>query len=75
MEGIVGNRTIESARSGERAEGREAVDTRVRGGVADISSPPRTIEVKAYGGSARGQDLWLETTPGRAALVDGDFWL
>ena len=43
-------------------------------GVADITSPPRTIEVKALGGVARGQDLWLETTQVNAALADTDFW-
>src|SRR5512133_913055 len=52
--GIVGNRAIESAAiqwiiTLVRTEGREAVDIRACGGVADSSSPPRTIEVKAYG--------------------------
>jgi hypothetical protein len=63
--GIVGNRAIESAAIQwiiklEEAAGRAALDTRGGGGVADITSPPRTIEVKASGGVARGQDLWLE---------------
>jgi hypothetical protein len=75
--GIVGNRAIESAAIQwiiklEGAAGRAALDTRGGGGVADITSPPRTIEVKAFGGVARGQDLWLETTQVNAALADTD---
>ena len=78
MRGIVGNRAIESAAIRwiiklEGAAGRAALDTRGGGGVADITSPPRTIEVKAFGGVARGQDLWLETTQLNAALADTDF--
>jgi len=77
---IVGNRAIESAAIQwiiklEAADGRAAFDTRGGGGVADITSPPRTIEVKAFGGVARGQDLWLETTQVNAALADTDFWV
>ncbi len=50
--------------------------TRTRGGgVADVTSQPRTIEVKAFGGVARGQDPWLETTQVDAALTDTDFWV
>jgi hypothetical protein len=78
--GIVGNRAIESAAIQwiiklEEAAGREAIDTRGGGGVADITSPPRSIEVKAFGGVARDQDLWLETTHVNAALADTDFWV
>jgi hypothetical protein len=67
---IAGNRAIESAAiqwiiTLEEAEGRAAFDTRGGGGAADVTSPPRTIEVKAFGGVARGQDLWLETTQSR----------
>jgi hypothetical protein len=43
----------------ERGAGRDAVDTRGTGAAAPVSSPPRLIEVEAYGRSARGQDLWL----------------
>ena len=80
MGSIVGNRTIESAAiqwiiTLEEAEGRAAFDTRGSGGVADVTSPPRTIEVKAFGGIARGQDLWLETIQVNAALADPDFWV
>jgi hypothetical protein len=44
----------------ERAAGREPRDTRKTGDPVDIVSPPRLIEVKAYGGSARGQPIPLE---------------
>jgi hypothetical protein len=51
------------------------LDTRGGGGVADSTSPPRTIEVKAFGRVAPGQELWLETTQVNAALTDTDFWV
>jgi hypothetical protein len=44
----------------ERRAGRAARDTRREHAPADIESPPRLIEVKACGGSMRGEDLWLE---------------
>jgi hypothetical protein len=44
----------------ERKAGRDPTDTRYRGAPADISSPPRLIEVKAVGTTSRGYDLWLE---------------
>lgn len=55
--------------------GRRAVDTRHTGAPADLESPPRTIEVKAFGGSARGQDLWLEVRQVEEARRNPDFWL
>ena len=33
----------------------------IRARPADIESPPRLIEIKAFGKSNRGYDLWLET--------------
>jgi hypothetical protein len=42
----------------EHSAGRAAVDTRGQGALADIEGD-WLIEVKAYGGSARGADLWL----------------
>ena len=39
---------------------RPARDTRGTGAAADVAGAVRVIEVKAYGQSARGQDLWLE---------------
>lgn len=83
MEELRTNRQIENAAidhvlSLEAAAGRHAVDSRGRGAVAvaDIEGD-RIIEVKAYGGSARGADLWLEVrqvhaaeaNPGRFHLV------
>lgn len=59
----------------EKQAGRMAVDTRYSGAAGDVSSPPRSIEVKAYGGSARGQELWLEPRQFDAAQTDADFWL
>jgi hypothetical protein len=35
-------------------------DTRYEGAPADIESPPQLIEVKSFGTSNRGYDLWLE---------------
>lgn len=50
------NKEIEDAAVGwvieiEKQAGRMARDTRYSGNAADISSPPRSIEIKAYGGS------------------------
>lgn len=60
-----GNKAIEDAAIAwvmelERAAGREPRDTRHRGAPADVESPPRIIEIKAFGKSNRGYDLWLE---------------
>lgn len=55
----------------EHAVGRSAVDTRGKGALADIEGD-WLIEVKAYGGSARGADLWLETRQVQAALAEPD---
>ena len=60
----------------ERRQGRVPVDTRkVPQAVADIDSPPHTIEVKAAGGSARGQDIWLEPRQYDAAISDPNFYV
>jgi Protein NO VEIN, C-terminal len=60
----------------ERAAGREPRDTRyVATSPADIESPPRLIEVKAYGASARGQDVWLEVAQVEAARRSPDFYV
>ena len=65
MAEIQGNKAIESAAIAwvmdlERRAGRDPVDTRFAGAPADVSSPPRVIEVKAFGKSNRGYDLWLD---------------
>jgi hypothetical protein len=61
----------------EAAEGRSARDTRWEPDAAtDLVSGDRLIEVKAYGGSARGKDLWLEPAQVGAALASPErFWL
>jgi uncharacterized protein DUF3883 len=61
----------------EAKEGRAAQDTRQEPGApTDLVSGDRLIEVKAYGGSARGKDLWLEPAQVKAALTFPDrFWL
>lgn len=68
------NRQIEDAAiahvmSLESAAGRSSVDTRRSGGLADLDGD-WLIEVKAFGRSARGADLWLETKQVAAALAD-----
>jgi hypothetical protein len=61
----------------ERAEGREARDTRHdEGAVADLASGDRVIEVKACGTTSRGTDLWLACSRYIAAKDAPDrFWL
>ena len=53
----------------ERSSGRFAVDTRNRNALVDIEGD-LLIEVKAFGGTARGFDLWLESRQVQAALDD-----
>lgn len=77
---IVGNRAIETAAieyvvAEERAAGRAARDVRGTGAAGDVASPPRVIEVKAYGTSARGSDLWLEVRQVEEARRNPDFWI
>jgi len=78
---VVGGRAIENAAIDwviglERAAGRSPVDTRhVAAAPADIESPPRVIEVKAYGGTARGNDLWLEARQVEEARANPGFFL
>ena len=72
------NRTVEDAAIAfvikyEGAAGRKARDTRGRGAAGDVvSDDGRVIEVKAYGGSARGSDLWLETRQVEEAKTNPD---
>jgi hypothetical protein len=78
---LSGNKAIEDAAiewviERERQAGRNAQDTRRRGGApADIDSPPRLIEVKACGGSMRGNDLWLEPRQVAEARRNPDFYV
>jgi hypothetical protein len=77
---IIGNRLVETAAvqyviAHEHIDGRTARDTRGTGAIWDVISPPRMIEVKAYGGSARGQDLWLEVRQVEEARRNPQFYL
>ena len=76
----VSNRAVEDAAilwvmELERIAGRTPVDTRYRGAPADVESPPRLIEVKAFGKSGRGSDLWLETRQVDEARGNTDFYV
>lgn len=76
MPEIVGISAVETAAIAavlerERTAGREARDVRHSGALVDIEGD-RLIEVKAYGGTARGSDLWLESKQVVAALENPD---
>ena len=80
MTELVGNAAIENAAiqyviAYETAQGRTAIDTRGKGAPADVKSDSRIIEVKAFGRSARGQDLWLEARQVAEAELNPDFWV
>lgn len=80
MTEIAGNHAIEASAiewvlAYERSQGREPRDTRGQGGSADIVSSDRVVEVKAYGGSARGNDLWLEPPQLEEAKQNPNFHL
>jgi len=76
----VTNREIESRAIAyvvrqEEAAGRTARDTREAGAAADVVSGDRTVEVKAFGTTARGMDLWLEVRQVEEAKRNPNFWL
>ena len=78
MPELVGNKAIEEAAIAwvmelERAARREPRETRFTGAPADIESPPRLIEVKAFGKSNRGYDLWLEAQQVEEARRNANF--
>ena len=80
MAELVGNKAIEDAAVKwvmdlERAVGRQPHDTRYKGAAADIESPPRVIEVKAFGNFNRGYDLWLETRQVNEARKNPNFYV
>lgn len=60
------NRAIAYVLAHERAAGRQATDVRhIPGSQVDVESiddtgEKRLIEIKAFGGTGRGDDLWLE---------------
>jgi hypothetical protein len=66
---------IEWVMSLERAAGRRPRDTRYEGAPADIESPPRLIEVKSFGTSNRGYDLWLEVRQVQEAKANPEFYM
>jgi hypothetical protein len=77
---LLSNRAIEDAAiewvmSLERAAGRQPRDVRYARHAGDIESPPRTIEVKAIGKSARGADLPLELPQLAAARENPNFYV
>lgn len=81
FEPLVGNKAIEDAAIAlvmqlERTVGRTPRDRRHEADFAgDISSPPRTIEVKAVGKDQRGWFVPLETRQYIAAKADLNFYL
>jgi hypothetical protein len=80
MAELRGNKAVEDAAIGpvmelERGAGRWPHDTRSTGAPADIESPPRLIEVKAFGTSNRGYELWLETRQVDEARRSPDFYV
>lgn len=75
--GQIEDAAIEYVIERERAEGRDARDTRHdEDAPGDLVSGDRVIEVKACGTSSRGNDLWLECSQYIAAKGEPDrFWL
>ena len=77
---LIGNHAVESAAIAwvlelETAAGRDPRDTRHGGEPADHESPPRLIEVKAFGRSNRGFGLWLETRQVDEAPSNAEFYV
>jgi hypothetical protein len=81
VEEIRGNKAVEDEAIAwvmglERRAGRDPRDTRHDAqNPADLISPPRVIEVKAFGASARGNDLSLETNQVDEARGNPNFFL
>lgn len=59
----------------EAQAGRVGQDTRGKGAAGDLECGDRIIEVKAYGTSARGSDLWLEVRQVQEASSNPNFHL
>jgi hypothetical protein len=77
---LAGNKAIEDAAidyvlEHERAVGRTPRDSRYQGAPDDVDSPPRVIEVKAFGGSSRGYGLLLELRQIDEARRNANFYL
>ncbi|MEV0718665.1 DUF3883 domain-containing protein [Asanoa sp. NPDC050611] len=77
---VSGNRAVENAAvkfvlAWEAAQGRPSRDTRGTGAAADVAGDVRSIEVKAFGQWARGEDLWLEPRQKAEAEANPNFWI
>jgi hypothetical protein len=78
---LTGNRAVEDAAIAwvmelERRTGRIPRDSRRDPrSPADLVSPPLVIEVKAFGATTRGGDLWLETNQVDEARRNPNFYL
>lgn len=59
----------------ERTAGRSPTDMRATTSAVDIVSPPRAIEVKAYGRFARGEELFIEVVQFDEAERNPHFYL
>jgi hypothetical protein len=59
----------------ERQAGRSPEDVRNGGSAVDVLSPPRAIEVKAYGRLARGEELFIEVAQFDEDERNPDFYL
>jgi hypothetical protein len=59
----------------EEQAGRTGRDTRGKGAAGDLECGDRVIEVKAYGTSARGSELWLEDRQVQEASENPNFHL
>ena len=78
---MAGRQLIRRSRTGrssgswglERAAGRQPRDTRYEGASTDTETPPRLIEVKSFGMSNRGYDLWLEVRQVEGAKIHPDY--
>lgn len=64
------NVAVEYVMALERNADRQPEDVRAKRLPYDVSSPPRKIEVKAFGGSARGAPVPLEASQVAAAKED-----
>jgi hypothetical protein len=71
----VENAAIQWVMSIEREAGRQPRDVRYARSAGDIESPPRLIEVKAVGRSARGGEIPLEPRQFAAACENPNFYL
>lgn len=77
---VTSNKAVEDAAIAwvcelERKAGRSPKDMRGSSSPVDIMSPPRAIEVKAYGRFARGEELFIEVAQFEEAERNPEFYL